>query len=188
MKTIIIFLLTGFITIQCVADDAEFELMIFGEAMRFAAALDTPTTNTNSTVWTEPLFPTTGIITTNLFIFEKFGGNSTALSPLKFYVYSNNVNVAFGNLFEYTSFELARNAFMIQIVNCNMTPEQLAVDYEILSSGVGDFRIAVKQGLYFKSGEIHFVRGGKSISLYPKGNVNIQPIAETLDALLMSPP
>ena len=182
-KTTMVFL-SGFVAMQCIADDAELEASLLERVTFFATELNLTATNTHSTVWTEPLFPPTGIITTNAFKFEKTEGNSTALSPLNFDIYSNDVNIAYGKLFECSSFNLARNAFIMQLVDCNMMPENIAQLYEIQTAGVGDFRIKVKPEISVTTWGFHFVRGGKAISLYPKDGVNVQPIAQTLDGLL----
>ena len=189
MKKATMVFLSGFVAMQCVANDVEWEAMLLESATLFATTLNIPTTTpTNVVVWTEPLFPPTGIITTNFFVLKKCYGDSTALSPFVFEIFSNEVSVAFGYLYECSSFESARKAFIMKLVACNRMPEDIAQDFEIRPSGVGDFRIARKSGAHIQTGELHFVRGGKAVSLYPKDGVNIQPIAETLDALLTKPP
>ena len=189
MKKTTIIILSGFFALQCIANNAELEAMLLDDATIFATIINAHTTpHTNVVVWTEPLFPSTGIITTNSFKFCKAEGNSTALSPLVFEIVSNNVSVAFGYLYECSSFESARNSFMMELVACSRSPESIAQDYEVLPTGVGNFRIAIKPSAYVQTGELHFVRGGKSVSLYPKNGVNIQPIAEMLDELLKHPP
>ena len=196
MKQITAIILGGFITMQCFANDEELETSLLLRAKIFATEISIPDSIHHFPIWTEPLFPPSGVITTNVFRFEKYDGNSTALDPLKFQIFSNDVSVAFGRLFEYSSLELTRNAFMMDIVHCNMSPEYIAQRYEIQLNGVGDLCITVKQGYYSRRGKIIFIRGGKAISLSLPPDENddgndeydFQPIAEVLDALLKNPP
>ena len=194
MKQITAIILGGFITMQCAADDAEIdEYLLVGTGI-FITELNIPDNIPHSPVWTEPLFPPSGVITTNMFKFEKYYGNSTALKPSEFQIFSNDVSVAFGTLFEYPSFELTRNAFIINLIRGNATPELHAQSYEIQPNGVGDFRITGKQGYYTHKRQMHFIRGGKAISLSLPHDDNdnieadLQQIAEVLDALLKNPP
>ena len=69
-----------------------------------------------------------------------------------------------------------------------MSPEDIAKRFELLPVGVGDFRLNENPNLSNPKGSFVFVRGGKAIVLFPEPGVDFQPIAETLDALLMSPP
>ena len=189
MKKITIVFMSGLIAMQCVANDAELEALLLESATVFATTLNIPTsTPTNVVVWTESLFPSTGIINTNSFVLKKCYGNSTALSPLVFEVLSNEVRIAVCYLYESSSFRSALNAFIMELVHNNMMPEDIAQRYEVLPTGVGDFRISIKPSAYVQTGELHFVRGGKSVSLYPKNGVNVQTLAEMLDELLKHPP
>ena len=198
MKRIIFLVGIGFLT-ACSAGEAELqkslleeirEEYLLDEVTFFKNELDFPAIIPHSPAWTEPLFPPTGIIATNSFVIKKTTGLSTASYPLVFQIFSNNVNVAYGKLYEYPSFELACDAFIVPIID-NNRGAGIAQEYQILTAGVGDFRINTKEEIYLKFFGFHFVRGGKAISLYPiinDDNTNLQLIAETLDALLKNPP
>ena len=150
MKKNIPILLSGLFATQCFADDVELESALLDDATIFLTTLNITTVITNTFVWTEPLFSSEGMITTNLFTLKKYDGHSTALSPLKFQIYSNNINVAYGKLYEYSSFETARNAFIMQLVMCNMFPEQKAEYYEVLTNNIGDLCINTNPNLILK--------------------------------------
>lgn len=174
MKKIISFFVVGLLTAQCFADEAEIANYLLEDIAIFKTELNFPTIYTHSPIWTEPLFPSSGIITTNSFVLKKCHGDSTALSPFVFQVFSNETSLAFGYLYECSSFELACDAFILRLVNCNRYPEDIASDYDLLADGVGDFRLVPKPEIITKMGNFHFIRGGKAISLLPNDGVNIR--------------
>jgi len=189
MKKYII-ILTCFIAIQCVADEQEemANAMLIEWANEFASILNLPSTNfVHSPVWTNLLFATSDIITTNSLEIKKIAEYSEKFMPVYFTVSSNNVIVAHGGLYECNSFELARISYIILSMSTTMPIELIAERYELLPNGVGDFRLKEKPNIIYPKVGLIFVRGGKAIGLTPEPGVDIQPIAETLDALLMSP-
>ena len=166
---------------------SRFEQNMIDRTQALSTALNIPLVS-NSQIWTEPLFSTSGVIITNdiQFIRKEMSQSFT--------IYSNEQVVAYGKLYENTSYEKVCNSLLFDIVFSNMTIEMIISGYRLLPNGVGDFRFVevkfdeITGDLIDDLSIVHFVRGAKAISLHGKDGANVQPIAEVLDELLKKPP
>lgn len=160
------------------------------DAIWLSTRLNMPLTS-NSQVWTTSLFPSTGIITTNEYRIIAPGTKED--NEITFSVYSNDLSVAFGTLFEYPTFNEARTALMLELINNNMMREALVDSYRIRTNNVGDFSVVwlarnAADEITDDLSWIYFIRGAKAVSLRGKDVANVQPIAEILDMLLRQSP
>ena len=187
MKTIIILL-----TISAIANTGYSNGLdpMLTDGLLLGEALDVPT-NSISQVWTNPVFSTSGIIITNSFVIES--KESIFDNAVEFNVSQANVVIATGILFECDSFDAARSALLHKMVMNNMLWNSIVPYCIVQTNTIGDFCITDKvlgttNEAVANPSSIDFVRGAKAIRLYRNDNVDIQPIAETLDGLLVNPP
>lgn len=189
MKKIIVFIFAKVLISMCMAQSIP-QTMI-DDATELAITLGIPIAST-SQIWTEPLFPTNGVVNThNLRIVND---NSTFGSSMEFSVFSEDQIVAGGTLFERITFDEARTALMLELVNNCMMRSVLEKIYRVRTSSVGDFNIVYADeidstGAVIDSlSAIFLIRGAKSIWLRSINGADVQPIAEALDELLKYPP
>ena len=162
------------------------------DAIWLATEIEIPLAS-NSQVWTEPFFEIYNVIHTNDFRIETQGEPLDSL--IRFVVYSNDQVIATGRLFERVTFDEARTALLLELLENNMMLEALAVIYKVRTNGIGDFNVVrttrnAAEEIIDRLDWIYFIRGAKAISLRGKdgANVNVQPIAKVLDGLLKQPP
>ena len=183
MKKTIISLITSVVVTTGFSQGIDAGLLADGLAL--GNALGVPTNGT-SQIWTNPVFSTTNIISTNSFLIRKLKSIGNVVD---FDVSQNNAVIATGMLFECDSFDAARSALLRQMVMNNMLWNSV-VPYSIVQTNtIGEFCITEKvigttNQAVVNPSSIDFVRGAKAIRLYRNDNVNIHPIAETLDELL----
>ena len=161
---------------------------MLNDATELSTALGVPLTS-SSQIWTESLFPVGGSISTNSLQFIK--QDSLFAKSVDFVVSSNGNTIAYGELYERTSYEEARVALMLELVNCSMAVEDLAQwIYRLYATGIGDFCViktkhdAVTGNRADIPSVIHFVRGAKAVSLFGKDDADVRAIARTLDGIL----
>jgi len=168
----------------------------------FKILLHVPDTST-SPIWTSPLFANEDNIFTNGLKFVKLNNELELIIQNKKILFiddynliisSNEQTVAHGKFWEKLTFEDARDELVFSLINNNMGAEQSAGCYHSYTNRTGDFLIVANKLLPTKEvttndfSELHFVRGAKAVSLHGKNGLDVRLIAETLDALLMSPP
>jgi len=144
-------------------------------------------TNSVSQIWSNPLFPSNGIISTNSFVIKS--KESILDNVVEFEVLQTNTMVATGILFECDSFNSTRAALLRQMVMNSLPMEMITMCSIVQTNTIGDFCITEKvMGTTSQAAtnpsSIDFIRGAKAIRLNRHDNVDIQPIAQMLDDLL----
>jgi len=188
MKTIITLTIISIFTEIVFSNDFD---NMHTNGVAFGELIGAPT-NSTSLIWTNPLFPESGIIYTNSYEIKM--KESFYKNVIEFDVLQNNKYIAGGELFERDSFETARNAMFRQMVMMSLPYQVYAESCIVQTNNIGDFRIAWKlfgtNDIDPNPSGVDFVRGAKAIRLSRSYNDShdIQPVAEMLDALLMSPP
>ena len=189
MKKITMFLFVNVIVSMCVAQTPPFTAAqkMLKNAKELSAALKVPLVS-SSQIWTESFFPVGDIVSTNNLKFVK--EDSPLVQSVRFAVSSNGNVIAYGVLYERTSYEAAHDALMLELVNNNMMLEILVMTYRLHVNVVGDFGIVatkednVTGAIVDDNSWIYFVRGAKAVSLRSKDGTDVRPIAKTLDGLL----
>lgn len=103
---------------------------------------------------------------------------------------TNNQRLAKGVIIERPSFEAARDALLRQLVLNSMPMPLIAQGSELRVNEVGDFCILKKVrdkttgGYIVSPSVIHFVRGGKAVSLYGEKGVDVRTVAKSLDTVM----
>jgi len=192
MKTVPMFLFTGLFILVCTvqAELPNHEQIMRNDAIGLATALNIPT-DSNSQIWTTSFFSVEGIIQTNDFRIVAPGGKTGTL--VKFTVYSNDLVMASGRLYERSSFDEARTALAVELISNNRHPLELTKLYKVRPNNVGDFSVVWttkndENEITDDLSWIYFVRGAKAIRLQGKDGASVQSIAEMLDTLLMKQP
>ena len=192
MKKIIVLISSTLFTSLCLAQMTP-ETMYqrkLNQAIWLATEINMPTTS-NSENWTEPLFMVNSVIITNGFKFVK--QVTPIIACIDCVVYTNDQIIAGGSLYERATFDEARTALLLHLLNNNMMVEALAMIYKIRTNDVGDFKVVrttknSSNEIIDRMDWICFIRGSKAVNLRGNDGINVQPIAETLDMLLKNPP
>ena len=168
---------------------------IYDNHLKLGKMLGVPT-NTTSQIWTSSLFAKHNIIITNNFNFVKQDIKIRFYHEFNLIISSNEQTVAHGKLWEETTYDDAIGELLHSLSNNNMMLEAIAGGLNFQTNNIGDFTLIRQKYIYLPSeivttndfSELHFVRGAKAVSLHGIDGLDVRPIAETLDALLISPP
>ena len=188
MKKIVSFLFVLNATMACVAE--EYNSAFLENALFLGTALGVPFVST-SQVWTTSFFPANGMVSSNDFKIIKQENMFNHYTT--FNISTNEQVIAYGKLFECSSYDDALKTLLIDRVMCNMMLDAIIDSYKLCTNNVGDFAFI---GIVFDAtsnkeieelSEIYFVRGAKAVKLSGKNGINVQPIAELLDIFLKQP-
>jgi len=191
------FWVTSLLALLCVAQQSlsKADNMMLNDAMALSKALGVPLTST-SPHRGDPFFPLEGIAHVNNMQVVKQNvkrqGNLFGDS-VGFIVTNGNV-IAFGVLWERTSYEAAHNALMLELVSNNMSHRMRVETFNVCPDDIGDFCIIntrfdmITRTRMSDFSKLYFVRGAKAISLRGKDGADVRPIAKALDELLKQPP
>ena len=153
-----------------------------------------------STAWNIPFISQSQIWEESLFQsqseFHADGFHIIEDNPLTysipFLVYTNDQIVAYGNLFEHSTYNDARTALLFELMNNNMMLNAISDRHRSYPKGVGDFCIIRKKRedttdeIVDDYSIIYFVRGAKAISLRGADGADVRPIAKALDEVLIT--
>ena len=193
MKKITIVLCSSFFACVGMAQTSAKDDSMSSRAMELSEMLSVPLSS-SSPCWTESLFFTEETIYINKNRIAKKNvveqaepfGNSIE------FIMSDDKIEAYGKLFERHTFNDAKIALLLELVqNSMMVKDIVKYNYKMYPNEIGDFCIirtktdAMENIRLEVPSILHFVRGNKSISLHGKDGADVRLFAKTLDGFLI---